>query len=41
MATAAETIRVQNFIDGSIGGDAEHGTEPVLNPATVMVNLAH
>src|SRR3954453_11217695 len=34
MATAAETIRVQNFIDGSTSGDAEHGSEPVLNPAT-------
>src|SRR3954463_8157430 len=34
MATAAETIRVQNFIDGSTSGGAAHGPEPVLNPAT-------
>jgi betaine-aldehyde dehydrogenase len=34
MATTAQTIGVHNFIDGATSQDAEHGTEPVLNPAT-------
>src|SRR3954470_8086399 len=32
MATAALT-EIRNFVGGQERGDAEHGTEPILNPA--------